>query len=79
MPAPKIIKGEPLRAYIHWNKQWRHVYIMGSYDQMVLDGKPVRMLYFKLTKSSKEILSAEKIKFHKKKPTVSGGKKGVAA
>ena len=79
MTAPKQIKGEPLRAYIKWGGRWRHVYISGSYDQTTLTGDPVRMLYFKLTKASKELLAAEKTKFHKKKPTVQSGKKGVAA
>lgn len=72
----KVIGGE-LRAYIQWNNHWRHVYIMGSYDQAALVGDPVRMLYFKLTKSSKDILSAEKIKFHKKKPIVQTKKRSV--
>ena len=79
MTAPKQIKGEPLRAYIHWEGRWRHVYIHGSYDHTTLVGEPVRMLYFKLTKNSKDVLQAEKIKFHKEKPIVRGGKKGVAA
>lgn len=79
MGAPKQIKGEPLRAYIQWGGQWRHVYIHGSYDQNTLVGEPVRMINFKLTKNSKDILQAEKMKFHKKKPYVSSGKKGVAA
>ena len=79
MVAPKHIKGDPLRAYIHWEGRWRHVYIHGSYDQNILIGEPGRMLYFKLTKASKELLSAEKTKFHKQKPAERGGKKGVAA
>lgn len=79
MTTPKRIKGDPLRAYIHWEGRWRHVYIHGSYDQATLVGEPIRMLYFKLTKASKELLAAEKAKFHKEKPAVRGGKKGVAA
>ena len=79
MGAPKQIKGEPLRAYIHWAGRWRHVYIHGSYDQTTLVSEPVRMLYFKLTKASKELLEAEKSKFHKQKPTVQSGRKGVGA
>lgn len=79
MPAPKQIKGEPLRAYIKWGGRWRHVYISGSYDQNTLVGEPVRMLYFKFTKASKELLAAEKTKFHKQKPAVRSGKRGVAA
>ena len=78
MTAPKKIKGE-LRAYINWGGRWRHVYILGSYDQTTIIGEPVRMLYFKLSKSSKDVLAAEKSKFHKKKPTTYVGKKGVAA
>jgi len=78
MPLRRIVNGE-LRGYIYWNGRWRHVYISGSYDQTTLIGEPVRMLYFKLTKASKELLAAEKTKFHKEKPTVRGGKKGVAA
>lgn len=79
MTAPKQIKGEPLRAYIYWEGRWRHVYISGSYDQTTLVGEPIRMLYFKLTKASKELLEAEKSKFHKQKPAERSGKKGVAA
>lgn len=79
MPKPKIIKGEPLRAYIHWGGRLRHVYIRGSYDQTTLTSEPVRMIYFQLTKASKELLAAEKTKFQKKKPVVRGGRKGVAA
>ena len=79
MTAPKHLKGEPLRAYIHWGGRWRHVYILGSYDQATLVGDPVRMLYFKLTKASKETLSAEKIKFHKKKPAVRPQKRSEGA
>ena len=67
MVAPKHIKGDPLRAYINWEGRWRHVYIHGSYDQATLVGEPVRMLYFKLTKNSKELLAAEKTKFEMKK------------
>ena len=79
MTAPKQIKGEPLRAYIKWGGRWRHVYISGSYDQNTLTGDPVRMLYFKLTKASKELLAAEKTKFHKQKPAVRSARKGVEA
>ncbi len=57
-----------LRAYILWNGRWCHVYIISGYDQMQLVGDPVAMLEFKLSKKSKETLSAEKIKFHKRKP-----------
>lgn len=79
MPAPKAIKGDPLRGYINWNGRWYHVYIMGSVDQTTLVGDPVRMLYFKLTKNARQTFTAEKTKFYKKKPTVRSGKKGVAA
>ena len=79
MPKPKIIKGEPLRAYIHWAGRWRHVYIHGSYDQTPLVGEPARMLYFKLTKASKELLSAEKSKFHKEKPATRSQKRSEGA
>lgn len=75
MGAPKQIKGEPLRAYIHWGGRWRHVYIHGSYDQTTPVGEPVRMLYFKLTKASKELLSAEKTKFQQKKPATRSQKR----
>lgn len=77
MPKPKIIKGDPLRAYIHWGGRLRHVYIRGSYDQTTMLGETIRMLYFKLTKTSKELLAAEKSKFHKQKPAERGGRKGV--
>lgn len=78
MTLRRIVNGE-LRAYIYWNKSWRHVYIMGSFDQTTLVGEPVRMLYFKLTAASKDTLTAEKSKFHKKKPTVRSARKGVEA
>lgn len=68
-----------LKAYIHWQNRWRHVYIISSFDQQTLLGEPVRMLQFKLTKASKETFTSEKINFHKKKPTRSSMKKGVAA
>lgn len=71
--------GRELRAYIHWEGRWRHVYIISSYDQMNLLGKPVRMIQFKLSKRSKETCASEKINFHKNKPIVRSGKKGVAA
>jgi hypothetical protein len=58
-----------LRAYILWNGRWCHVYIISGYDQMQLVGDPVKMLEFKLSKKSKETLAAEKIKFHKRKPS----------
>lgn len=67
MAHRRIVNGE-LRAYINWEGRWRHVYILGSYDQMTLLEAPVRMLEFKLTKSSKQTLAAEKSKFHQKKP-----------
>lgn len=78
MPTPKIVKGE-LRAYIHWQGRWRHVYITSSADQTTLLGETVRILNFKLSKRSKEIFQAEKYKFSQKKLTVRSGKKGVAA
>lgn len=70
--------GSELKAYIKWNGRWRHVYILSSFDQMTLLGKPVRMIEFKLTKRDKETQTSEKINFHKKKPAIST-KKGVAA
>jgi len=79
MTKPKQIKGEPLRAYINWSGRWRQVYVHGSYDQTTILGTTVRMLYFKLTKSSRELLSAEKTKFHKKKPAVRSARKGIEA
>jgi hypothetical protein len=78
MTIRKVVNGE-LRGYIHWNGRWCHVYIMGSYDQTTLVGEPVRMLYFKLTKSSKDILSAEKAKFSQKKPASRSQKRGIEA
>lgn len=57
-----------LRAYILWEGRWRHAYIISGYDQQTLLGKPVKMLEFKLTKTSKQTFAAEKIKFHKRKP-----------
>lgn len=78
MTIRRVINGE-LRGYINWSGRWCHVYILGSYDQTTLLGKPVRMLYFKLTKASKDILSAEKSKFHKKKPATHSQKRGIEA
>ena len=78
MTVRKIVNGD-LRAYIHWEGRWRHVYILGSYDQTTLIGEPVRMLYFKLTKASKDLLSAEKSKFQQKKPATRSQKRGEAA
>lgn len=78
MALRRIVNGE-LRAYINWNGVWRHVYILSSQDSVNLMGETVRMINFKLTKNSKDILQAEKIKFHKKKPYVPSGKKGVTA
>lgn len=79
MTTPKHIKGDPLRAYIHWEGRWRHVYVHGSYDQGTLIGEPVRMLYFKLTKNSKDLLAAEKSKFEKKKPATRSQKRSTGA
>lgn len=78
MSLRRIVNGE-LRAYIHWNGSWRHVHIMGSFDQTTLVGEPVRMLYFKLTAASKDTLTAEKIKFHKKKPATRSQKRSDGA
>lgn len=71
--------GVEMRAYIKWNNTWRHVYIISSFDQMTILGDPVRMIEFKLTKRDKFTHTSEKINFHKRKPTTSSGKKGVAA
>ena len=78
MALRRIVNGE-LRAYIQIKGQWRHVYILSSQDNTTLMGETVRMINFKLTKNSKDILQAEKIKFHKKKPYVPSGKKVVGA
>lgn len=78
MTIRKIVNGE-LRAYINHNGRWCHVYIMGSYDQTTLVGEPVRMLYFKLSKSSKDILFAEKSKFQQKRPTTRTQKRSDGA
>jgi len=78
MTIRKVINGD-LRAYIYWNNRWCHVYIAGSYDQTTILGTQVRMIFFKLTKASKDILSAEKAKFSKKKPATRSQKRGVAA
>jgi len=67
MAHRRITNGE-LRAYINIDGTWRHVYILGSYDQMTLVGEPARMLEFKLSKTSKQTLAAEKSKCHEKKP-----------
>ncbi len=71
--------GVELKAYIQWNGRWRNVYILSSFDQMTLLGEPVRMVEFKLTKRDKETHTAEKSKFHEKKPVMQNTKKGVAA
>lgn len=79
MTKPKIIKGDPLRGYINWEGRWRHVYIIGSVDQTTILGETVRMLLFRLTSKSKDVLQAEKTKFQKKKPTARSARKGVEA
>jgi hypothetical protein len=71
--------GGELKAFIQWNGRWRNVYIISSFDQMSLLGEPVRMIEFKLTKRDKETHVSEKINFHKNKPAVQSGRKGVAA
>lgn len=78
MAIRRIINGE-LRGYIKWEGRWRHVYIMGSYDQTTLLGETVRVLYFKLTKKSKDMLTAEKSKFQKRRPAVRKAKGGEGA
>lgn len=78
MTIRRVVNGE-LRGFINWNGRWCNAYIMGSYDQMVLDGDAVRMLYFKLTKNSKDILSAEKSKFQKRRPATRSQKRGESA
>lgn len=71
--------GGELRAYIHWQNKWRHVYIIAGYDQMNLLGEPVKMIQFRLNKREKTTHESEKINFHKTKPVQSTMKKGVAA
>lgn len=61
--------GVEIRAYIHWEGRWCHVYIISGFDQMTLLDEPVKMLEFKLSAKSKKTFAAEKIKFHKKKPS----------
>ena len=78
MALRRIVNGE-LRAYINWKGVWRHVYILSSQDNTNLIGETVRMINFKLTKNSKDILQAEKMKFQKKKPATRSGRKGVEA
>lgn len=60
-----------LRAYIHWNGMWRHVYIISGFDQQTLLGDAARMLEFKLSKNTKITYSAEKMKFHARRPSKS--------
>jgi hypothetical protein len=71
--------GTEMRAYIHWDNRWRHVYIIAGYDQMNLLGEPVKMIQFRTSKRGKTTYSSEKINFHKTKPAQSTMKKGVAA
>jgi len=78
MTVRKIVNGE-LRGYIQHSGRWCHVYIIGSYDQSIIQGDIVRMVFFKLTKASKDILSAEKSKFHKKKPATRSQKRSDGA
>lgn len=78
MTVRKIVNGE-LRAYIHWAGRWRHVYILSSVDQTTILGDTVRILNFKLTKKSKDILQAEKTKFSQKKPASRTQKRGIGA
>lgn len=78
MTVRKIVNGE-LRAYIHWAGRWRHVYILSSIDQTTILGETVRIINFKLTKKSKDILQAEKIKFQQKKPASRTQKRSIGA
>lgn len=67
--------GVDLRAYIHWEGTWRHVYILSGYDQMSLIGEPEKMLEFKLSLKTKISYSAPKRQFHQKKPSASSVKR----
>lgn len=78
MTIRKIVNGE-LRAYIQWDGRWRHVYIISSQDQATITGETVRMINFKLSKRGKDMLSAEKSKFHQKKPTARSQKRSEGA
>jgi len=71
--------GVELKAYIQWQGRWRHVYIISSFDQMTIMGKPVRMLEFRITKKSRETHTSEKIHFHKTKPATRSQKRGDGA
>jgi hypothetical protein len=65
-----------LRGYIFWEGRWCHVYIISGFDQMVLVGEPVKMFEFKLSKNAKTTHAAERIKFHKKRPSTGSTKRG---
>lgn len=68
-----------LRAYINWQGRWRHVYILGSMDQVTIFGSKTRMLRFKTSKLSKETHMAEKTLFHQNRPSSNRRNKGIAA
>lgn len=68
MAIRRTASGE-LRAYIKVGGTWRHVYILGGYDQTALVGDPVRMLEFKLSKSTRLSHIAPKSSFRLDKPS----------
>lgn len=71
--------GRELRAYLQLNKTWHHVYILSGFDQQNLLGEPVKMIEYKLTKTSTKSALAEKSKFHKTKPATRSQKRSDGA
>lgn len=41
------------RAYIFWSGMWRHVHVLRTYDQMMIEGGSAKMAEFKLSKNTK--------------------------
>lgn len=66
------------RRYIEWEGRWRHVYIVSTHYQTTLLGEPVKMVEFKLTKSSKVVYAAERDRFFEHKPRKQKENSGIA-
>jgi hypothetical protein len=73
MTEIKVVEGE-LRAYLRYKGRWCHVYILSSSPQLSLTGEETKMISYKLTKNSRDILMAEKSKFYQYKPIHSNKK-----
>lgn len=70
-------KGE-FRRYIEWNGRWRYVYVVSAHFQTRMFEPLVKMVEFKLTKSSKVIYAAERERFFEHKPRKQKENSGIA-